>query len=121
MGNAPKHYCDQRDDTDEPLHSAELVFHRPYRHNRRPFAGLERNQKEYPDEQDGDDADGERDKKPDTPTRLRSHVLESDDVLRGCNGRSSTPNIGREGNTKDEGFGEVGVRWQITKKRLMCC
>ena len=73
------------------------------------FAGLESDQEEYPDEKDGDDADGKGDEEPDAPARLGAHVLKGDDVLRRSDWGGSAANVGCKGDAKNKGFGEVGV------------
>ena len=70
---------------------------------------MEGDKEEYPDEENGDDADGEGDEEPDAPARLGSHVLEGDDVLRRSDGGGSAANIRSKGDAEDEGFGEIGV------------
>jgi len=91
------------------LNAGELISHRSYGHDCGAFAWLECDEEEHPDEKDGNDADGERDEEPGTPAGLRAHVLESDDVLGRGDGGGGTANVGSEGDTEDESFGEIRV------------
>lgn len=47
--HAPENDGAERDETDEPLHACEAVFHGPDGHDGRAFAGLEGDEKEDPD------------------------------------------------------------------------
>ena len=109
MGHTPKYYSHDGDETNEPLYASEFVPHWPYRHDGGASSGLEGDKEEYPDEENGNDADRKGDEEPDTPARLGSHVLEGDDVLRRSNGGGSATNVRSEGDAKDEGFGKIGV------------
>lgn len=82
MTQAPEDDCYQRRENNEILHSIQLVLHRAYCHNCRPLSGLECDEKQDPNEQDGYDADGEGNEEPDSPRWAWMHVLECDDVLR---------------------------------------
>lgn len=113
MGDAPEHYSDDGDHADEILYAREFIFHWPYWHDRGAFSGLEGDEEEYPDEKDREDADGKNDEEPDAPAGLGPHVLEGDDVLRGSDGGSSTANVGRQSNSENESFREVGVGWKV--------
>lgn len=75
VAETPEQNCNDGDDGDEPLNSGELVFHRADRDDGRVAAGAESDEQQYPDEQDGDDADGQGDEEPDAPAGLRGHVL----------------------------------------------
>ena len=58
MAHAPQRNSTEGGDGDEPLNSCEFVFYRADRDDGRAFAGLEGDEKKYPDEEDGDDANG---------------------------------------------------------------
>ena len=118
MCHTPKDDGHDGDSANEPLYACEFVLHWPYRHDGGASSWLEGDKEEYPDEENGDDADGEGDEEPDAPARLRSHVLEGDYVLRGSDGGGSAANVGGQGDAENEGFGEVGVRRQVAEKRL---
>ena len=81
MSNTPQNNSNNRDNADEPLNSGEFVFHRPNRNDGSTFTWLERNKKQEPYQENGNDADGESNKEPNTPARLRAHVLEGNDIL----------------------------------------
>ena len=93
MGDTPKYYSHDGDQANEPLYAGELVLHRSYRHDGGVSSWVEGDKEEYPDEQNGDDANGEGDEEPDAPARLGSHVLEGDDVLRRSDGGGSAANV----------------------------
>ena len=96
MGYAPKDYSYDGDSANEPLYAGELVSHRPYWYDGGAFSGLKGDKEEYPNEEDGDDADGESDEEPDTPAGLGAHVLECDNVLRRSDGGCCAANIRSE-------------------------
>ena len=118
MGHAPEDNGHDGDAADKPLHARELVLHRPDRHDGGASSGLEGDEEEDPDEENGDDADGEGDEEPDAPAGLRPHVLEGDDVLWGSDGGGGAANVGGQGDAEDEGFGEIGIRRQVAEKWL---
>lgn len=104
MRHAPKYYSYDGNSANKPLYAGELVLHRPYWHDGGTFSGLEGDKEEYPDEEDGDNADGESDEEPDTPARLRAHVLECDNVLRRSDWGGCAAYISSESYAEDEGF-----------------
>ena len=75
MTQAPKHDRHHRHNGDEPLDPGEFIFHRADGNDGGVSPWLEGDEEEKPDEEDGDDADGEGDEEPDAPPRLRRHVL----------------------------------------------
>lgn len=82
MRDTPKNYGNDSNHANEPLYTREFIFHRPYGYDSSSLSRLKRDEKKDPDEEDGDDADGESYEEPDAPAGLRTHVLESDDILR---------------------------------------
>ncbi len=82
VGDAPENDSADGDAADKPLDAGKLVLHRSDRDDSSAFAGLKRDEKEDPYENDGDDADWQGDKEPGAPTRFRLHILQGDYVLR---------------------------------------
>ena len=107
MCYTPEYNSNDSHYADEILHAREFILHGPHRDYRGAFPWLKGNEKEYPDEQDGDYTDGESDEEPFTPAGLRSHVLKGDDVLWGSDGRCSTTNVCGKGNAEDQSLGEI--------------
>lgn len=75
MRDAPEDYRAEGDGADEPLHAGEAVLHGPDGDDGRAFPWLEGDEEEDPDEENGDDADGEGDEEPGAPAGLGLHVL----------------------------------------------
>lgn len=98
MRNAPEDDGANGNAADEPLHAGEFVLYWADGDDGGVLAGLEGGQEEEPDQQDGNDADGEGNKKPRAPAGFRAHIFKGDDILwrgdRGC----GTANVGGEGN-----------------------
>ena len=97
MAYAPEDYGDDGDYADEVLFAAEFIFHWSYGDDGGTLSRLKGDEEQDPDEEDGNDADGEGDEEPDTPTGLRAHVLQGDDVLGGGDGGGGTADVGCEG------------------------
>lgn len=77
----PEYNSDHSNNTDEPLHSSELVLHRPNRYDGGALARLESKDQQTPDQEDRDDAHRQCNEEPDTPRWLRVHVLKRNKVL----------------------------------------
>lgn len=120
VADTPQHDSDDSDSADEPLDTSELVLHGADRHNSRALAWLEGEDQQTPDQQDRDDAHRQSDEEPDTPRRLRVHVLKSNEVLRRSNGRRSASDIGGQGDTEEQGLGHVRIGGQVTEDGLIC-
>lgn len=118
MANTPKHDCQKSDESDEVLNSGEAVFHGPNRNDGGVAARTECEQEKNPDQDDGNDADGKGDEEPNAPSWRGVHVLESDQVLRRGDWRSSSANIAGKSNTQKEGLCHVGVGGQVAKDGL---
>lgn len=73
--DAPERDGGECDGADKPLHASEAVFHVSDGHDGRAFARLEGDEEENPDQEDGDDADGQGDEEPGTPAGFGFHVL----------------------------------------------
>lgn len=67
VAHAPQHDGGERHERDEPLHAREAVLDGAHGDDRRALAGLEADEEEDPDYQDGDDADGDGDEEPGRP------------------------------------------------------
>ena len=118
MGKTPEDDSHDGDAADKPLDPGELVLHRPDGDDSRVAAWLEGEEEEEPDEEDGYDADGQRDEEPDAPPGLWSHVLQGDEVLgRGDRGGGAA-HVGGEGDAEEEGFGHVAVGGEVAEDRL---
>ncbi len=116
--DAPEHDCEDSDAADEPLHAGEFVLDGADGHNGGAFAGLEGDKEEEPDEEDGDDADGQGDKEPDAPAWLGTHVLEGNDVLGGGDWGGGTADVGGKCDAEDKSFGKGRVRGEVAEERL---
>lgn len=99
VGYTPKDYSHNGDPANEPLYTSESVLHGSDWYDGGPLSGLEGDKEEYPDEENGDDTNGESDEEPDTPARLGTHVLKCNNVLRRGNGGGCATNIGSESYT----------------------
>lgn len=109
VADAPQNDGDNSDDADEPLHARELILHRANGYNRGTLAGLECENQQSPDQKDGDDAHRQRDEEPNTPGRFRVHVLKGDKVLRRCDRRCGTTDIGCKSNAQEQCLCHVGI------------
>ena len=100
--DAPEDDGDEGCDHDEVLDAGEGVLCGADRDDGGVVADAECYEQHRPDEEDADDADGERDEEPRAPARRRAHVFQRDDILRGSDRGSHTADIGGECDPEDE-------------------
>ena len=107
MANAPKNNGSDCDDTDEPLGCRESISDWSNGHDGGVAAGLECDEQQNPNENNGNDADRECNEKPNAPGRLWGHILKGDEILRGRDGGSSATHVGGKGNAEEKGFSHI--------------